>query len=309
MSAQINYPASCKLPDAIVEAGKEGQLVLFVGAGVSMRLGLPSWSGLALKVLEDLRDNGYLNYADLDQLRELDARKQLSIASDLAEENHFTLNYRKYLGKPNGESDIYEHLNRIGCPCVTTNYDELLEPVILVGPGGAAAPKPGKRIIKPEDLFAAHLDKAGTVIHLHGALSEPETIVATTRSYLERYDKDRTQEFLRDLFSRKVVLFVGYGLEDAEILEHILRRGDARKSDELKRYALQGYYIKQNVLFEQLRRYYANAFGVELIGYARDEDDYKALDMVVSDWSAKLQINEPTLADGLALMEEVLANE
>jgi hypothetical protein len=42
-------------PDEIVQAGLSGELVLFVGAGASMLLGLPSWKGLATKVLDDLR--------------------------------------------------------------------------------------------------------------------------------------------------------------------------------------------------------------------------------------------------------------
>lgn len=292
-----------------MQAGKEGQLVLFVGAGVSMRVGLPSWSELALRALEDLRVKGCLNYASLDQLKSLDAKKQLSIARHIADDKEFELNYQKYLGEPDGSSDIYENLNRIGCSCVTTNYDTLLDPVIAIGAGGEALPKTGDRFVEPNDLLVAHLDKAGTVIHLHGAINQPGTIIATTQSYLGHYDKEKTQQFLRDLFSKKVVLFLGYGLEESEVLEHILRRGDARKTDELKRYALQGFFKKQDILFEQLQRYYTSAFGVELIGYARDEDDYQALDMVISDWSARLQINEPTLVDGAVLIEEVLANE
>lgn len=47
-------------PDEIVQAGLNGDLVLFVGAGASMLLGLPSWRGLASKVLEDLVHAEYL---------------------------------------------------------------------------------------------------------------------------------------------------------------------------------------------------------------------------------------------------------
>ena len=46
-------------PDEIVQAGLNGDLVFFVGAGASMLLGLPSWSGLAAKALDDLRLNKY----------------------------------------------------------------------------------------------------------------------------------------------------------------------------------------------------------------------------------------------------------
>lgn len=78
-------------PEEIVQAGLNGELVLFVGAGASMLLGLPSWSGLALKVLEDLRQAEYLNYSELEQLQTLDAKKQLSIAQLIAEAKKYDL--------------------------------------------------------------------------------------------------------------------------------------------------------------------------------------------------------------------------
>ncbi|MEJ1376806.1 MAG: SIR2 family protein, partial [Candidatus Sedimenticola sp. (ex Thyasira tokunagai)] len=164
-------------------------------------------------------------------------------------------------------------------------------------------------IVGVDNLMARHLDVPGSVIHIHGAVSDHESIVATTKSYLEHYDHENTQEFLKQLFTRKVVLFIGYGLEEAEILEHILRRGDARSTGELKRFALQGFFKEQATLFESLQRYYANSFGVELIGFARDEDDYAALDKVVNTWSSKLQINAPALVEDFAIMDEVLADE
>jgi len=51
-------------PDEIIQAGLNGDLVFFVGAGASMLLGLPSWSGLAANALDDLRQNGFLNYSE-----------------------------------------------------------------------------------------------------------------------------------------------------------------------------------------------------------------------------------------------------
>ncbi|MEJ1438419.1 MAG: hypothetical protein RPU61_14115 [Candidatus Sedimenticola sp. (ex Thyasira tokunagai)] len=79
MKNSISYPYECGLPDVIYQAGLDGQLVLFIGAGASRRVGLPDWNGLAARVLEDLRENSLLNYAAIDQLKCLDAKKQLSI--------------------------------------------------------------------------------------------------------------------------------------------------------------------------------------------------------------------------------------
>ena len=43
------------LPDEIILAALNGNLILFIGAGMSRLLDLPSWSGLADEIMEDLR--------------------------------------------------------------------------------------------------------------------------------------------------------------------------------------------------------------------------------------------------------------
>ena len=53
----------------------------------------------------------------------------------------------------------------------------------------------------------------------------------TTPQYLTHYEDNRVQEFLDELFERHTVLFVGYGLEEWEILERILRKGQLKPSD------------------------------------------------------------------------------
>jgi len=85
------------LPDEIFQAGLSGDLVLFVGAGASKLLGMPSWAGLANSALNQLRKNGSLNYSEIDQLKTLDPKKQLSIADLIARENGFKLNFSSHL--------------------------------------------------------------------------------------------------------------------------------------------------------------------------------------------------------------------
>ena len=209
-------------PDEIIQAGLNGDLVFFVGAGASMLLGLPSWTGLAAQALDDLRQNGCLNYSEIEQLNGLDPKKQLSIAYSIAEDNKYKLDLTKHLtGKGEGES-IYKAINDIGCSCVTTNYDELLAPRFVDTKDGSTTAASVNRVYEREQFFAKLLNEPGTVVHLHGAISKPETMIVTTKDYLEHYDHENVQEFLGELFEKKTILFLGYGLEEAEILEYIL---------------------------------------------------------------------------------------
>ena len=301
-----------EMPEEIGQAALNGELVLFVGAGVSMLLGLPSWSGLADKVLEELRGKGFLDYSEVNQLSALDPRKRLSIATAIAGENGYAVKYKDYLKHdPSGGEGIYRALNDIGCMCVTTNYDELLSPRYkdVEADAGSVTPAPVNRISERERLFAGLLNEPGTVVHLHGCSAKSETMIVTTRDYLEHYDHENVKEFLEQLFKEKVILFLGYGLEEAEILEHILRRGRALGKGDRRRFSLQGFFLSQEPLYRRLRKYYETSFGVHMIGFERDKKDYKALESVIESWADKLEIRKPSLGKDVNFMDEVLGSE
>ena len=295
-------------PEEIIQAGLNGDLVLFVGAGASMLLELPSWAGLASNALVELRKNGFLNYSEIEQLNTLDPKKQLSIAYLIAEDNGYKLDLAKYLrGKGVGDS-IYKAINDIGCPCVTTNYDELIAPRFVENTNGSTTAAPVVRISERDKFYAKWLNEPGTVVHLHGAISKPETMIVTTKEYLEHYDHENVQEFLGELFEKKTVLFLGYGLEEAEILEHILRRGSVKATQDRRRFALQGFFLSQRPLYENLHNYYEKSFGVHLLGFIRDHENYKRLEGIVKSWATQIEIRKPPLANDKDFMDEVLGD-
>lgn len=299
------------LPDEVVKAGLGGTLILFVGAGISMMVGLPSWGGMAWQALLDIKDQGVINFSDLDQLRNLDAKKQLSIAKLIAEENEITLDLTKKLRESSEASTVYKILNEIGCACVTTNYDLLLSPRFNefkkdMVKSASVTPKECIRVQTKSKLFAKHLSDPGTVVHLHGSIQEPSSMVVTTKEYLQHYDDENVQHFLSELFNKYTILFIGYSLDEAEILEHILRRGSAHKTADRRRFLLQGYFNSQNLLYNSMHQYYEKSFGVHLLGFTRDHRDYKQQEEIIKSWAPKIEIRKPELIEDLERIDEVL---
>ena len=263
------------VPSEVKQAAELGELIIFVGSGVSMRMNLPSWRSFATSVMKKLASDSRLNHNELQSLKALDPRKILSIAKIIDNSFDFAQYFQKV---DDGHSDIYDRLNTIGCTFVTTNYDLYLQPLKSDSGTGSTVQRQGDRIIYSENLLPESLDEVGNVIHLHGSIKEPRTMIITTAEYLQHYDNENVQLFLRHLFETKTVVFMGYGLEEAELLEHVLRRGSIERSSMQRRlFSLQGFYTYQTPVYERLHSYYDQSFGLELLGFLLDFNEYECL--------------------------------
>jgi tetratricopeptide (TPR) repeat protein len=85
------------LPLEIENAAQSGELVVFVGAGISRLINCPSWDDFANRVLEQLAPNG-IDYYDLSQIRNIaDPKKRLSLALIVAEKKKIGIDYSTIL--------------------------------------------------------------------------------------------------------------------------------------------------------------------------------------------------------------------
>lgn len=301
------------VPEEIIRAANEANLVIFVGAGVSRLMGCPSWDQLADACLRQLAEKGTITFGDVEQLGHLDAKKKLTIALQVAESEGRPLDLPR-LVQPKRETDsrVYEHLRRIGCSYITTNYDRFLDrdPITpdKATPSSTAersATDSSEVVCRPRQFTANRLRVPGTVIHLHGSVVEPESMIVTTPHYLRHYEDDYVREFLDELFKRYTVLFIGYGLEEWEILEHVLRKGRPSSPLQASRFMLTGYFSHQEKTYSHLRDYYQQSFGVRLLPFGRDHLDHGQLEQILEDWSGTLKVGSPLLADDLAFLNEV----
>ncbi len=300
MSSTFN--PSPEVPPEIENAAQSGELVVFVGAGISRLVKCPSWDGFANRVLEQLVPAG-VDYYELSQIKRIaDPKRKLSIAKIVAQKKKIKIDYKSIFHVPLESENVYSYLNSFNSSFVTTNYEKYLSP-----DSRKTHPEEDWRFYKREQLLRVNLDKNGNVVHIHGCMDDPDTMVITTKDYLDHYSSKEVQDFLRYLFEKKTVLFLGYGLDEIEVLEYILRRGGITTNpgkERIRRYILQGFFNAEMALYELLRDYYLDSFATELIGFPKDYKDYGHQVEILISWAKKLKFKDIALADEAAAMEE-----
>ena len=221
--------AGVEFPDPLITALRDGQLVIFAGAGVSMGepAGLPDFVGLAHRIAKEngRSKKGSKNTDKFLGRLQNDGVDVHSWAAKLLQQND---------PKP---TELHQNLLQVyskqeDIRIVTTNFDLLFEQafddLFTTPPKVSAGPDlpPGKR--------------CKGIVHIHGSINEPKEMVLTKqdfgRAYLTEFD-GWARRFLVDLFKNFIVLFVGYSHRDTIMMYLTLSLSeDANK----KRYALTG---------------------------------------------------------------------
>lgn len=298
--ADSRQPTSDPLA-GLKEAARLGLLIPFVGAGASMVAGCPGWAEFANRSLRFFVEQGRFTHAQLDQIKMLHPRVKLSLARSMEREHKLQIDFKKVLYS-SGSLDsakgqrLYRALYQLGKIFVTTNYDEWLDSCppaqelqVIDGQALEATTQlPAPNVIyKVRDLNPDCLGVPNTVIHLHGSIRDANSMIVTTQDYIRHYANDRRDEenfvltFLEALFRRKkTVLFIGYGLEELEILEYVIGKAGLRQTDDgnkqIRHYILQGFFSHEKEVQRTLEGYYLEN-GIQLIPFSRDERDWDQL--------------------------------
>jgi len=305
-----------------------GTLIPFVGAGASRLAGCPNWSEFADAALRCCVANGAFTHAQHDQIKHLNPRIKLSIALNVAKVSNTPLNFQELL-HPSGKKDnadgqrLYAALSTLGKIFVTTNYDEWLDtpiempsPTVVPATTATSTTKNDRNVWhRVEDLTADKLNTPNTVIHLHGSLRAPHGMILTTPHYVRHYANDRLTgdfrkennvlTFLEFLFSHRTVLFVGYGLEELEVLEYVIVKARPRPGEEGPHYLLQGFFSHEVELMWHLTSYYQDC-GIKLLPFLRDTKSWHQLIDVIEDFARRAPASDPMKLQKLADMEELL---
>ncbi|MCK4353290.1 SIR2 family protein [candidate division WOR-3 bacterium] len=317
-----NIPDIPEVLDPIIESVSRGKLVVFVGAGVSRIIGGPSWKKFSVRLLRYLYENKGINFHELENLRVLDPRKLLSICNRIIERKRIKppdfsslLNAAPELKK---KYQIHEMLYSFNAIYVTTNFDNYLdeiantvkpEPLTFLAKKLESQPSlsaKSKVFYSKDELLRSNLQQ-GNVLHLHGSISDINSMVITTAKYLQHYQqRDKPAALLEEIFNQYTVLFVGYGLEEYEILEYIVSKG-ATKKGTLNHFMLYPMFRNEMNLFELQKMYYTD-LGIELIPYPIEENGYEQLVTVLQEWAKRIgPVARPqSFYDRIRLIDEVI---
>ena len=263
----------------VIDAINNDKLIVFVGSGVSKLCGLPLWRELAELLLQDCVNDKKCKF-DYKNKHEIlqsisDERELISIAENLLKNAHGTRDvFIKYFNKKLKKFkkakalEIQELLFGICKTIFTTNADESLDQNL-----------DKQNVIYNIDNFKAYKKdlSVNKIIHIHGSVQDGKSLVFTTADYLKRYSKKIFRDEMCKLFSGAdgyVILFIGYGFREMQLLDFLVTPESA--SRENKAFFLNGYFSKDETVFDVEAEYYKE-YGITLVAYERDKEDFRAL--------------------------------
>lgn len=186
----------------IQDASRNNKLVVFVGAGISMNSGVPSWGQL----IESLKDELPSNLKDeTDSLKIAQLYKEVRGHKEYFEKIKLEFKYGRVSPNPIHKAILDLH----PCHIITTNYDDLLEQII-------ASENLQYHIIK-KDADLPYTQHENMVIKMHGDF-DTNNIVLTENDYYNYTDNfPLIDAFVKSLFATKLVLFVGFSFNDLNL--------------------------------------------------------------------------------------------
>lgn len=210
--------------------------VPFIGSGMSVPFGYPTWSSFLTKIINDffepcerdrftdlLKKEKFLELADMfnsilgDGVVEEQVRNEFGSIDIKGVEKD-----RNYLSFLKNKSSIKTF--------VTTNFDPVIEKNI-----GA----PSEKIYLPSNLLHCSdiVDKIrreeSCIIKLHGTADRPDSIILTGKTFEAMYKQENTalRELIDYLWNKSVLLFLGCGLKNDYLVEHLKVLASTKKTN------------------------------------------------------------------------------
>jgi hypothetical protein len=266
-----------------------------VGAGLSKLLNFPLWKELGYSAIEYLYDQNEINYSEFKKILDKvpDPKQRLNIFHNFFGKNSVQSIefYKEMFNKPNyDKGNPYDILVKFECLNLSSNIDyefhKSLEKYQLEKHRDSREEESSGKTIenKVEEPVTKNFTNANIdnkrIFQIHGAIAETINIndtVLTTKDYLNAYyNEGHLKDFLEKIFNEYTIIFLGYGLEEFQLLEHIIIGPN-------NHYVLIGTYLNEMNLFRMEKNYFEK-LKINPIHYYLDFNGYYRINDVLESW-------------------------
>jgi hypothetical protein len=289
------------LADLVIYLGT-GRTVAWVGAGPSVEIGLPIWRKLADDILAKCQSKPNRFLRRIDELFKNRKFPEMFDQVVLGYGKSFLMDsITDILKDPGGEGSAYKALSSLTfLAYFTTNFEQILLRH-LEAAGRAFKPY----LNSQEQLASVDVDTIPSLVHIHGRLDDPDSMLVTRTDYQKFYkngDHKYFQDFIFSYLMRDRIVFIGYSLKDPDFiaLQEIIAVNLRRHVPALA--------IMPNASQEDID-YWSRYYNIDIISYESLNDDHSGLVSILTTVAkflavgktAPIRISDNDLRDAQAL--------
>ena len=266
------------IPEHLIENFKNKFGALFIGAGLSMGAGLPSWEGLLGDLISLCKGIDYIHKDKINEYESLksDPSKFLFLAEELKVElgKHFSMYFEdKFVNSNPQPTDNHEIIANMNLSLIVTiNYDDLLEKAFNKVRGNY----PNSFTYSEAKLAANNYWKEKFfILKAHGdAKKDVDSLILSQRDYRRvLYREPGYRSLLQSIFTTKSIVFLGVSFTDPEFNQLLDYLHDSYHGGGPMHYLV----IEEDKMKKSLSRRFLEDFNIHTLTFNNDKGDYAEL--------------------------------
>ena len=267
---KVNSIGYQEVKEKLSKAANNGNLVIFIGAGISKLCGFPLWNETCNMLIDHCVDKHWLSIEDGEQIRkDSDPKKKMTECRKHMPKEAFNQFLRDVFEKKISEefSGNYQRLKKalgaLSSVIVTTNIDEIFDDLCSKENRYFSTQQIEKLKIKGRDK---------QIWHIHGSVSDINEIIFTEEQYKKLYSDEKVRAAFKRFFDSNncTVLFVGYGLGDTELLPYF--EGDLKNGK--NHYYITAHDKNKEDDFEKICKK-CDECGIQVLEYDLQNNEYE----------------------------------
>ncbi len=193
----------------------DGNLIPFIGAGLSVPFKVPSWGSLIENLTEQYAKEDYewvkkaveTDLKKRDYWGAIDMLKKYVIEEDDIQEKIVELILDQQITLDDNSEHNYYDLSKMNFNLyLTTNYENLLQKYLQFDLNPI--------LLRDIDFNTQNLFSQKRVCQLHGTISNSGSIIISRESYEQLYNDKKYEDLLKLVTGNKKLLFMGFSFDD-----------------------------------------------------------------------------------------------